>query len=568
MAVIRLPDNVIRRIAAGEVVSHPYSVVKELVENSLDAHASSVKVKIHAGGKSRIVVEDDGDGMDKDDLNIAVLPHTTSKIKSFEDLFKLNSYGFRGEALASIGAVSKMRIETSKGEELGFAIEVNAGEVSPVVRIVKKKGTMVSVSELFFNVPARRKFLSSASVESRMVTETVQKFILSHDLAFQYFRDDEEIFNIPKGLTLLERINSVFSKEKLIEVNAIFGNVKVYGYVSAPEVGRKNRTAQAIFVNGRYVRSGLLMKAVEAGYAEHMKKGEFPVAVLFVEVPPDSVDVNVHPQKLEVRFGDSSRVFRAVSTAVRRAIAVPDVFQITHDTEEMRVEETPKVFEYNTKSVNSTNERSLSKPSFFGESHAWEFKMGDDPQNASSTVEKVKLAESKVLGILHGRYIACESKNALYLIDMHAAHERIIYDELKSLALSSSQKLAVPVKLDLNEVQRELLEEHAEGMKSLGFEWSNGELIGVPQIKKQLDWKEVFLETLEAFRLSFAQDPRDEFFATVACKAAVKSNERVSNEEIVELLKKIDALKVWACPHGRPLVYTLEFKRLDRYFGR
>ena len=564
MAVRRLPDEVVRRIAAGEVVDHPNSVVKELVENALDAKASSVKVSIQSGGKSKITVEDDGIGMGEEDLKVAVLPHTTSKIEKFEDLFDLSSYGFRGEALASIGAVSKMRVETSDKGEVGFAIEVNGGEISEVERIVKRKGTTVTVSELFFNVPARRKFLSSASVEARMVTETVQKFILSHDLAFEYLRDGEEIFSVSKGMSLLQRIKTVFSKEELVEVNAIFGGVKVYGYVSPPNVGRKNRTSEAIFVNGRYVRSGLLMKAIEAGYAEHLKKGEFPIAVIFIDLPPQLVDVNVHPQKLEVRFSDSSKIFYMVSSAVKKSLASPSVFQIPTDTEEMRVEENT----FTSEKLEPKKEIPSRKETFFDEESAWTFKAREEAREPIEEEKREKLSESKILGVLHGRYIACETEKALYLIDMHAAHERILYDEFKSRASVISQHLTTPLKLELTEVQRELLNEHADAIKGLGFDWSEEGLIAVPQVGKQLDWEGIFIDVLESFRLSFAQDPRDELFASLACKTAIKSNERISADEIEEILKKVDNLEIWSCPHGRPLVYSIEFSRLDRYFGR
>jgi DNA mismatch repair protein MutL len=584
MPIVELPPEVVRRIAAGEVVDHPSSVVKELIENSLDAKADKIKVEIHNGGKSQIIVDDNGIGMSKDELKMAVLPHTTSKIREFDDLFKIRSFGFRGEALASIGAVSKMLIETSQSGELGSSIEVKGGEIGEVKTVAKSKGTRITVSDLFFNVPARRKFLSSASVETRMVTEIIQKFILSHDVEFHYYRDEEETFNVSKGLSLEQRIKAVLAQVELVEVNSIFGGVRIHGYVSPPYVGKKNRTSEILFVNDRYVRSGLLMKAVENGYAEHLQKGTFPIAVLFIELPPQLVDVNVHPQKLEVKFSDNSKIFSMVVSAIKKSLASPDVFHIPSE-KPLQVNEEPK-FPSSSISPSTTHDSRQTSESFlpFREEKKEErkvqnelmpFEMGVDFRRRNEALlpnsqnqEREKLSESKLLGILHGRYIACESKSALYLIDMHAAHERILYDEFKSEASMTSQKLIMPVKLNLSPVQKELLQEREEDIKSFGFDWNDDELIAVPQIRHDVDWKEVFLEVLEAFRLSFAKDPRDSFFATLACKAAVKSEEKISEEEIQELLKKIDNLEVWSCPHGRPLVYSLEFKRLDRYFGR
>ncbi len=590
MPIVELPPEVVRRIAAGEVVDHPSSVIKELIENSLDAQADKIKVEIYNGGKSKIVVEDNGIGMSGDDLKIAVLPHTTSKIKKFEDLFEIHSYGFRGEALASIGAVSKMHIETSQTGELGASIEVIGGKIGEIKTVAKGKGTRIIVSDLFFNVPARRKFLSSASVETRMVTEIIQKFILSHDVEFHYHRDGQQIFNMKKGISIDRKIKSVLADVELVEVDSFFGGVRIHGYVSPPYVGKKNRTNEIIFVNGRYVRSGLLMKAIETGYAEHLKKGEFPTAVLFIELPPQLVDVNVHPQKLEVKFSDNSKIFSMVVSAVKKALASPSVFHIPQQEEPSKVEEEPSFrssfsasdSSYSPNSPN-TNSTVAKGPSFPGNereekrapNNPFPFEMGMDFKRRNESLlpreenpKRERLSESKVLGILHGRYIACESESALYLVDMHAAHERILYDEFKKHPIKTSQKLVVPVKLNLTQVQRELLEEKKEEIRAFGFEWSDDELIGVPQIKRDLDWKEVFVEVLEAFHLSFAKDPRDSFFATLACKAAVKSEEKVSPEEIHELLRKMDELEVWSCPHGRPLVYSLDFKRLDRYFGR
>ncbi len=579
MPIIKLPEEVVRRIAAGEVVDHPSSVVKELVENSLDAGAKNIRISVDSGGKSKIIVEDDGRGISLEDLSVAVLPHTTSKIKKYEDLFEINSFGFRGEALASIGAVSKMKVESSTTGEIGSSIEVIGGNVGKVVTVAKGKGTRVSVFDLFFNVPARRKFLSSISVETRMVTEIAQKFILSEKIGFVYIHDGQEIYNIKVDTLLEERIKKVFGDYDLIAVDSTFGGVRVHGYISTPYVGRKNRVNEIIFVNGRYVRSGLLMKAIETGYAEHLKKGEFPMAIIFVDVPPQLVDVNVHPQKLEVKFSDRSKIFTMVMGAVKKALASPSVFQIPTEDLSLRVSENTQQIEKNfsserfvdknvNKNIQNSGANMSSKKWNPSNSSAQNFDMEMEISRNDQSTEREKLSKAKILGVLHGRYIACEGKNALYLIDMHAAHERILYDKFKLMSFKTSQSLTIPIKLELDEIQKENLKEHERELKEFGFEWNESELIGIPQFKKAVDWKEIFLSTLESFRLSFAQDPRDEFLATLACKAAVKSGERISDEEINQLVDDLDRLEVWSCPHGRPLVYSIDFKRLDRYFGR
>lgn len=575
MTVHRLPDDVIRRIAAGEVVDHPASIIKELVENSIDAGAEEVRIAIESGGKSKIVIDDDGSGMNEEDLVMAVQPHTTSKIDKFEDLFDINTFGFRGEAVASIAAVSRMKVETSVSD-IGSSMEVNGGIANDPVPTAKTRGTRITVSDLFFNVPARRKFLSSASVETRMVTEMVEKFILSNDAGIMYSHDGQESYRIKKGTPLADRIKKVTGESDLAEVDQSFGGVRIHGYVSSPSVGRKNRTKEIIFVNGRYVRSGILMKAIETGYAEHMKKGEFPVAVVFIDLPPQLVDVNVHPQKMEVKFSDQSRIFGMVAGAVKKALASPDVFRIPFQAEE------PKHGIYETgeraeKAPDNGFGKEKSAYSFGEPREKYEFKGGESrnfeidmvPMRAQpQKEEREMLSETRVLGILKGRYVSCEGKRAFYIVDMHAAHERILYDRFKSTLDSTSRRLVVPIETGLSESERQLFGEHKEEMEDFGFEWKDGKLTGVPSVGEISEWKDLFIETLESFRLSFAQDPRDEFYANIACKAAVKTGERVSSEEIESLLKDLDGLEVWSCPHGRPLVYTVEFSRLDRYFGR
>ena len=572
MSIHKLPEEIVRRIAAGEVVDHPSSVVKELIENSLDAGASKIRISIDGGGKSRIIVEDNGKGMSTEEAKMAILPHTTSKIERYEDLYRISTFGFRGEALGSISAVSKMRIETSTSGEIGTALDVTGGMISEVREIAKEKGTRMTVLDLFFNIPARRKFLSSTSVETRMVTEVVQKFILSKNAGFRYAHDGQEVYNIKSGLPLEDRIKAVLGEYDLVKMDSTFGGIRIHGYVSTPTVGKQNRVNEIIFVNGRYIRSGLLMKAIEVGYAQHLKKGEFPVVVMFMDVPPQLVDVNVHPQKLEVKFSDQSKIFGMIVGAVKEALASPSVFKIPIEGKQIKTSEPSKVTDYFESSPNFQDlTSSKTSPHFeknkFKNSGTY-FDTDMVPKRPESTETREKLSKTRVLGVVHARYITCESESALYLIDMHAAHERILYDKFKATSFSTSQRLAMPMKLDLTETQRELLEEHKDEMRDFGFEWKDDELIGVPSLGKAVNWQEVFISTVESFRLSFAEDPRDEFLATLACKAAVKTGEKVSGEEISQLLRDLDKLEVWSCPHGRPLVYSMDFKRLDRYFGR
>ncbi|MGC8589855.1 DNA mismatch repair endonuclease MutL [Athalassotoga sp.] len=559
--IIKLPEEVVRRIAAGEVVDHPSSVVKELVENAIDAHASKVKVSIEGGGKSSITVDDDGIGMSEEDLKMAVLPHTTSKIEDFDDIFNLTTFGFRGEAIASMAAVSKMKIESSNTQDgTGHGIEVIGGIIGETFSIAKTKGTRVTVTDLFFNVPARRKFLSSVSVESRMVTEIVEKFILSSDISIEYARDGERIYSISKESTLEDRVRIIFGDQNLTKIDEQMGGMSIYGYISAPDVGRQNRLNEVVFVNGRYVKSPFLLKAIETGYAEHLKKGEFPTAVVFIEVPPQVIDVNVHPQKLEVKFSDQSRVFGSIATVVKHALASPSVFQIPVERSSNFESKESYTQMYGERSKTARDDRIFSNfdLDFDHASGKYEIQKND---------EREKLSQTKPMGILKGRYLLSYGQNAIYITDIHAAHERILFDRIKIQNLSS-QKLINPVKVDLNQIQKDVFKDHEEEIKSFGFEFKDGKLFSVPSIKDVDDWAALFVSTIENFRISFAKDPKEAFFADVACKMAVKTGEKISDEEMLQLLSDLDKLEVWSCPHGRPLVYSIEFGRLDRYFGR
>jgi DNA mismatch repair protein MutL len=562
----KLPEDIIRRIAAGEVVDHPSSIIKELVENALDAGSSDVKVSIYGGGKSRIVVDDNGAGMGEEDLALAVLPHTTSKIESFDDIFNLSTFGFRGEAIASIGAVSKMKIESSNSNDgTGYGIDVVGGIVSEVFPVAKSKGTRVTVSDLFFNVPVRRKFLSSTSIEGRMATEIVEKFILAKDISISYYRDDQPIYKVAEKSSLKDRVKKITGVEELISVDEQIGGIRIHGYLSVPYVGMQNRLDEIIFVNGRYVKSPLLMKAIEAGYAEHLKKGEFPVAVIFLNVPPQIIDVNIHPQKLEVKFSDQSRIFGMIAGTVKKALASPSIFTLPMNGEvtpkEQQEEHKAPFYPHDTLSgFEENNSGRLSDRSF----ETFDFDMHQSVEKESV---RESLSKTKILGILKGRYLICEGEEALYIIDIHATHERIIFDKLKVRQLSS-QRLISPVKISLTEVQRDVFKQYKAKIKEFGFEFEDGALTCVPSIDDVDDWKETFISTVESFRLSFARDPKEAFFADVACKMAVKTGEKISPSELSELLSDLDNLETWSCPHGRPLVYSLEFKRLDRYFGR
>ncbi|MFW6119659.1 MAG: DNA mismatch repair endonuclease MutL [Petrotogales bacterium] len=351
MTIKVLSQDIVRKIAAGEVVTGAFSVIKELIENSLDAEASQIDIAVRNGGKEYISVSDNGTGMNAEDLRLAIRPHTTSKIESFSDLDNLVSYGFRGEALSTIASVSRMKISSrSKNDDLGLMLEITSGEIKKEQPVSRDIGTSVEIFDLLFNTPARRKFLKSKAVEGRMITETVERFILSHPgIGFKYSRDNKLIYDISSTSSINERITQLFPEiklEDLIEIedsNQVHG-VSIDGYIVMPNKTRPNRLGEIIFVNGRYVKQSVLNFSVEQGYSESLEKGRFPYCFVFLKLSPDQIDVNIHPQKLEVKFSNTSEVKKAISRKIRETLRNKGNFSIRIEKPENKEDVYPKSY--------------------------------------------------------------------------------------------------------------------------------------------------------------------------------------------------------------------------------
>ncbi len=552
----RLPEEVVRKIAAGEVVVGAFSVVKELVENSLDAGARRIDIEMKRGGKDYIRVADDGVGMSEEDVILAIQPHTTSKIRDIEDLYRIETYGFRGEALSSIVRVSRCVITTRREEdELATRLYVEGGKIKKVEKATAKVGTTVIVRDLFFNVPARRKFLKSASIEGRMVVETVQKFILSRpDVHFTLIRDGEVVYNAPPS-DLLARISLVLPdvSKGIVEVEGKEGYVRVRGAVSRVGMWRKTRSGQFFFVNGRAVISTELSKALEKAYGEALPKGLHPVAVIFIDLPPDKLDVNVHPQKTEVKFSEPELVTHAVYEVVRNAVSK------TWKREMPRRKvtyEIPKV-----------EKETLKEP----------LKLLEAERSLARVEPKVE-GKWKFLMTLRDRYIVAEDGESLMIVDYHAAHERILYERLKKTfeeGKMDSVNLLSPLSVPLDGVLISVAEENRDLLERFGFSFEKVEggvvLKSIPSILPLSQIEGAFREILEDLRLvklSSIGDVIEKILADMACKSAVRTGDRIDPDSAVELLNEIERMGLTSCPHGRPLVYRITFRELDRYFGR
>ncbi|OAA31259.1 DNA mismatch repair protein MutL [Kosmotoga arenicorallina S304] len=590
MKVKELPKDVVLKIAAGEVVTGCFSVVKELVENAIDAHAKKIEVEIEAGGKEFIRVSDDGDGMSVLDLKEAIKPHTTSKIDTVEDLHRLTTYGFRGEALSTIASVSRMVIASKlHNDESGAKLKISGGLITSEEPYYGNGGTTVEVFDLLFNTPARRKFLKSAAVEGRMVTEIIQRFILSNpNITFSYIRDGKTTYDVPGTLSLKERIKLIFpeiSTEDLIEISHFDENsgIAVKGFITMPEKTRLNRFGEMIFVNNRYVKQFELNYALERGYGETLEKGRFPFAVVFINIEPGSVDVNIHPQKLEVKFSETSRVLEIVKRTVRKAIheqgtykikikpISPEAFHAGETSSTKPIERqgtTEKSFNYrplidyraDLKKVNQGNSlpMEIQRQHFrtFGESFE-------------------KTGNLNFIGVFGERYILVESDKGLLIIDQHAAHERLLFEKLKDFRRIEAQQLLSPLELKLDDLRYKLLDRNKEKMTQLGFHWKSKNdtiiLETIPASVPQSEAKKVFMDILDELRLEKLEEPEklfDNLLASIACRAALKTGDRLSIEEARRLVDELKEKKLIACPHGRPISMLISLSDLDNYFSR
>lgn len=625
-----LEKSVWSKIAAGEVVEKPASIVKELIENSIDAGAKNITIEIVEGGKKSISITDDGCGIKSDQIEIAFLPHATSKLTNIEDLNTLKSMGFRGEALASISAVSKVElISKTSDEEIGHKIKLEGGEKVGISEIASNTGTKITVSDLFFNTPARAKFLRKTKTEENDITNYVEKLMLSHcDINFKYIIDSKIIYNTT-NCSLLDTIYTIYGSEissNMIEVNYQKGNYKVSGYVSTPVIAKSNRTYQSLFVNQRYCINSTISASIANAYETFLMKGKFPVYVLFLTMPQDSLDVNVHPNKLEVKFENSQQIYilfnNAVFEALSRQTHIKDGFVFNH------VE--PQTMDEKTKATTNVqiNTSDIFKKAYNNDNSGisfqiqqeyedkckgfWENKQTNDlkfaqnfaplevsiePDTTTDTdvsthffkpldekVEQVKYdalfsLQRKIIGVAFDTYIIVEEGDNLYFIDQHAAHERQLFDKFMAQAEANDikvQQLLVPYIFRVNDQEYSFLEDNILLLSSYGFDISSFghntfKVNCIPMILNDINLKDFFDEILHNLD-GLVKKPHEILrheFATMGCKAAIKAGYRLSEKEInilLDTLKKENTTLL--CPHGRPIVVNFDKKQLEKMFKR
>lgn len=626
-------------IAAGEVVERPASVLKELIENSIDAGATSIVAEIKHGGVALIRVTDNGVGIDKEDLPIALKRHATSKISSKDDLSSIMTLGFRGEALAAISSVSEMTIITkTKEAETAYMLTAEAGNVVDFSEVYAADGTTVVVSNLFYNVPARRKFLKKDATEAMNVAALVERVALSRpDIAIQLLIDGEERFHTPGDGNTLNTIYAIYGKSfasKLIEAYGEANGIKVYGYIGRSDNVKKNRNLMNVFINGRYVKSLTAQAAIEKAYTSYIAPEAFPTCVLFIEMNPGVVDVNVHPAKLEVKFSDERSVFEIVYYTVKRALEEheyrpemelstkkPDAHvlgafvPIGQDTRgeqiSMRVNPTPYIKEerstYSSRSYRedapvrfssgTSNERahepamtpkdSVELLNRYRSAKTDEEYIPTATKNETSPVitpkETPEVPSYKFVGEAFDCYVMIEYEGALLIIDKHAAHERIIFEDLKATREKdkrvSSQMLMLPITVILTPEEIEAAKDSKEEFLKIGFDYNVGEkscdIIAIPDVVSADSAETLIIGMLDDI-VEGKGDPtssdairREKALYQIACKAAIKGG-RVYDRAVLDWLisKVLTIPDITVCPHGRPIAYKLTKNELDRQFER
>jgi DNA mismatch repair protein MutL len=604
-----LPEILASQVAAGEVVERPASVVKELVENGIDAGARKIEIMIRRGGISLVRVIDDGCGMDRDDALLCLERHATSKIRTSSDLAAISTLGFRGEALPSIASVSRFRLTTREGgATAGTEILVAGGRIETVRDGGEAPGTQVEVRSLFYNLPARRKFLRSENTESRNVEHQLHLQATGHSqIAFAFVRDDRIVFQLPATTSLRDRIRDLHGSElveRLLEIEppAVGTKIRISGLIGQAGVSRQTRAQQLVFVNGRAIDSPVLGAALREGYHTALMKGQFPVTFLFLELDPAAVDVNVHPTKREVRFRDPGAVREAVVESIRTTLEggrrewqqqfrgpSPSVAPQSSPVAVAPDRDLPQV-------VAGIGYPELRSISFLAQPVAPIPEAGkrepalSDSERGLRKLSSVSPAGEKagdtqpqfqIIGVLNKLYVLMENADGLVLVDQHAAHERILFEELRRRMEEQgvpSQRLLLPQTFDLPPRDAEWVERNAATLQKMGigiesFGPNTFKIDSLPTFLKASDpvrfMREVIDGLKSASNSSSALRLGEDMIAKTVCRHAVKANDPLRYLEIEKLIRDLlDCDLPYCCPHGRPTMIQISLAELEKKFGR
>jgi DNA mismatch repair protein MutL len=585
-----LPDNLINKIAAGEVVERPAAVVKELVENSLDADATEILIDIEKSGKRLIRVADNGSGMSQEDAALAFARHATSKIGTVADLEGIRTLGFRGEALASIAAVSQVRMVTAqRGASAGTLVEVDGGTLKPVADAASPGGTVIEVNHLFFNTPARLKFLKSDATELSHVIAAVSHQAMAHPgLRFKLTHDRKTLLDVPAASTLRERAFQLHGRELvdgLAELDRSRAPVRVHGLIGRPGTDRGDRTYQEFYVNSRFIRNASLTHAVAEAYRDLVMRDRHPVVFLFLDIDPVLVDVNVHPAKTEVRFRNQGQVHDLIRDVIREtlrgtAAGLPVSGGALDRTAQVQEACAGYLADQDTRGgVPVPHEpylfgrrRSESAPSFTAPGKT---------VNAPLTLPTLSPEQLAPLCQVHDSFIIAQDAGGMALIDQHAAHERVLFEWLQDEYEAGTipvQELLLPVQLEVGHAERELITEHLPALHRLGFHvepFSGGTFVikAVPALMAGGDCKRLVLDLLDELRVHGSSNRmekmRDEVLSVMACHPAIKVHRKLTMPEMEGLLRDLSSCRMpHSCPHGRPTMVRFSIEEIKRMFKR
>ena len=569
-----LPDSVSSKIAAGEVIERPASIVRELLDNCLDSEATKIEVRFEEGGKDLIRISDNGCGMSKEDLLLCIERHATSKISCAEDLFSISSFGFRGEALPSISAVSRLTIASMQPDsDIGYCVETEAGKVLEINEVPMLKGTTVTVKNLFFNIPARRKFLRNARTEASHIIDTSIRSILPFsNVQFQLADGERILLRFPSTPDFTYRLAEAFGKtviKEMLHTDSTGGHLSIEVFLAPPAFVKSRPDKLFLYVNGRNIKDRLLFKAVTDGYGQHLMKGTYPIGAVFIRIDPSMVDVNVHPAKHEVRFPEPAYVFNAIKETVARLFA-------------------PKVYvpaPMDKPDNNFLPEQRLSENlhgSYIAEAgsiyhRTYSYSNKPELQNISNSDKVLPAADMKIIGQLGNVYVLFQDGGGLVVVDQHAAHERIVYETLKSQIEKAevlSQTLLIPKELELSINDARLLENKLDILQKLGFDiehfgGSTFLIRSVPMVLSDIDVTPVILELISTLNSGSFEQLFDRILTSMACHSSVRKGQSLAKEEIENLITDLSSKKIPDhCPHGRPIVWRLTYKELDKIFKR
>ncbi len=572
-----LPDNLINKIAAGEVVERPVSVVKELVENALDAGAKNIYIEVKDGGKTYIEVSDDGKGMDENNLILAFERHATSKISEFDDLQRIVTMGFRGEALPSIAAVSMVEAVSKPTEaESGNMIVIKGGTISEVRPSPSKYSTQIKIRSLFFNVPARKKFLNFDDREYKYIYSYFKKATLSRpDIGFKFVNNEKVVFDV-KPQELDERICEIFpeiGKEHLFKTENSLGAYSVTGYVGKAELARKYKDNQFLFINGRIVESKMVSFNIVNMYQNLIEKGYYPFYILFINMPASEIDVNVHPSKLTVKFSDEPKIKKLIIEAIENSLkGSSSLLDLGTGT----LPETSSAYEFKEPEQKQASE---DGPSYNTEKQERFFR--PDEKNIGTRVLKFnnELIVSENIWQMHDSYIFIQVESGALIIDQHVAHERILFEKaLRHFGQlkMASQSLLFPVKVELSFEDKLILNEIKEYLDSIGFILSDfgQNTVIVEETPMGItvgDEKKELLDIIDNYKLykKNKMDSMEAVAASYACKRAIKAGQKMTKDEMLELINDLFQCEFpHVCPHGRPVIIDLSIKELNKRFRR